>query len=214
MVWKSRDRVLSHAMLLALGLAIACLASNPPTAASDESDLSARLPRIAPVEPADANKTFATRDGYRMTLVAAEPLVASPVALEFDAAGRLFVVEMRDYSEQATENLGRVRLLTDTNGDGKFDESTVFAEGLSWPTAVTCYDGGVFVAAAPGIVYLKDTDNDGKADVRRDIISGFGRSNVQGLVNSLRWSLDNRIHGDEQRRRRTARGGGENLVRQ
>lgn len=192
---KSRACALSSVLWIVLASVVGCLAFNPPTAASDETDLSARLPRIAPVEPADAPKTFATRDGYRMTLVAAEPLVASPVALEFDAAGRLFVVEMRDYSEQATENLGRVRLLTDTDGDGKFDESTVFAEGLSWPTAVTCYDGGVFVAAAPGIVYLKDTDNDGKADVRRDIISGFGRSNVQGLVNSLRWSLDNRIHG-------------------
>jgi putative membrane-bound dehydrogenase-like protein len=160
-----------------------------------DDDLSARLPRITPSEPADAQKTFATQDGYRMTLVAAEPLIASPVAMEFDAAGRLFVVEMRDYSEQATENLGRVRMLTDSDHDGKFDDSTVFAEGLSWPTAITCYDGGVFVAAAPGIVYLKDTDNDGRADVKRDIISGFNRSNVQGLVNSLRWSLDNRIHG-------------------
>lgn len=115
--------------------------------------------------------------------------------MEFDAAGRIFVVEMRDYSEQANENLGRVRLLSDRDRDGKFETSTIFAEGLSWPTAVTCYDGGVFVAAAPGIIYVRDTNDDGVADVKREIISGFGRSNVQGLVNSLRWSLDNRIHG-------------------
>ncbi|MEX2187259.1 MAG: PVC-type heme-binding CxxCH protein [Pirellulales bacterium] len=168
-------------------------ATQPGNGAS--TDFAARLPRIAAVEPGEAEKTFATQDGYRMELVAAEPLVNDPVAMEFDAGGRLFVVEMRDYSEQATENLGRVRLLSDPDGDGKFDESTVFAEGLSWPTAITCYDGGVFVAAAPGVWYFKDTDGDGRSDVKREIITGFGRGNVQGLVNSLHWSLDGRIHG-------------------
>ena len=74
---------------------------------------------------------------------------------------------MRDYSEQDKERLGQVRLLEDTDGDGRFDKSTVFADKLSWPTAVACYDGGVFVGAAPDIYYFKDTDGDGKADVRR-----------------------------------------------
>ncbi|RIK83916.1 MAG: cytochrome C [Planctomycetota bacterium] len=193
-----------HDLIAVVGFAAAllveqpvCCGAPPPPKASEASDadFSTRLPRIPPVEPAAAKKTFALNDGFCMTLVAAEPVVIDPVAMEFDAAGRLYVVEMRDYSEQAEEKLGRVRLLTDSDGDGKFEASTVFAEGLSWPTAVTCYDGGVFVAAAPGILYLKDTDGNGVADVRREIIAGFGRSNVQGLVNSLRWSLDNRIHG-------------------
>ena len=102
---------------------------------------------------------------------------------------------MIDYSEQADENLGAVRLLEDADGDGRMDTSRLFARGLSWPTGVLAYDGGVFVCAAPDILYLKDTDGDGTADVRRVVFTGFNRSNVQGLVNSLRWGLDSRVHG-------------------
>src|SRR5690606_14678006 len=130
-------------------------------------------------EPADAMKTFQVLDGFKLEQVAAEPLVASPVAIDFDADSRMYVVEMRDYSEQDKGNLGRVRLVEDIDGDGKFDKATIFAEGLSWPTAITCYDGGVFVGAAPDIYYLKDTNNDGKADDKRLVFTGFSRGNVQ-----------------------------------
>lgn len=160
-----------------------------------ESDFKDELPRIPPHEPADALKTFQTLPGFHIDQVAAEPLVHSPVALSFDEAGRMYVVEMIDYSEQDHEFLGTVRRLEDTDGDGHFDKSTPFAEKLSWPTAITCYDGGVFVGAAPDIFYLKDTDGDGKADIRKTVFTGFGRSNVQGLFNSFHWGLDNRIHG-------------------
>jgi putative membrane-bound dehydrogenase-like protein len=86
-------------------------------------------------------------------------------------------------------------MLEDTDGDGRFDKSSIYVDGLSWPTAVTCFDGGIFVGAAPDIWYCKDTDGDGRADIRRQVFSGFGRGNVQGLLNSFRWGLDNRIHG-------------------
>jgi putative membrane-bound dehydrogenase-like protein len=158
-------------------------------------DFASELPRIAPREPAEALATFQVVEGFRIEQVAAEPLVASPVAMAFDADGRLYVVEMRDYSEQDKERLGRVRLLEDSDGDGRFDKATIFADDLSWPTAVTCWDGGVFVGAAPVIHYLKDNDGDGKADERRVVYSGFSRTNVQGLLNSFQWTLDNRIHG-------------------
>ena len=102
---------------------------------------------------------------------------------------------MRDYSEQDKERLGRVRRLTDEDGDGRFDRSTVFVDGLSWPTAVACYDGGVFIGNAPDILYCKDTDGDGVADEQHVVFTGFGRGNVQGLLNSFQWGLDNRIHG-------------------
>ena len=153
------------------------------------------LPRIKPLEPADALKSVSIIPGFHVDLAAAEPLVRSPVALEFDERGRLFVVEMRDYSEQDKDFLGAVRLLEDTDGDGRFDKSAIYVDGLSWPTAVTCYDGGIFVGAAPDIWYCKDTDGDGRADVRQRVFTGFGRANVQGLLNSFRWGLDNRIHG-------------------
>ena len=163
--------------------------------ASGGDDLGAELPRIPPHDPAEALSTFATLPGFRMEQVAAEPLVRDPVAMSFDADGRLFVVEMCDYSEQADDHLGTVRLLEDTDEDGRFDKSTIYVEGLSWPTAVIAYDGGIFIGAAPDILYCKDTDGDGRADIRKVVFTGFGRSNVQGLLNSFQWGLDNRVHG-------------------
>jgi putative membrane-bound dehydrogenase-like protein len=154
-----------------------------------------QLPRIAATEPDDALATFEVHEGFHIEPVATEPLVADPVAAAFDENGRLFVVEMRGYSEERDENLSRIRMLEDRDGDGRYDHASVLAEGLLWPTAITCYDGGVFVADAPDLYYFKDTDGDGKADVSRKVITGFSVSNVQGLVNSLHWGLDGWIHG-------------------
>jgi putative membrane-bound dehydrogenase-like protein len=179
-----------------LSLIITFLAACPlAPAAEPELDFADQLRRVPPRSPLDALQAFHLLDGFRIELVAAEPLIVDPVALAFDEDSRMYVVEMRGYSEQADDHLGRIRLLADTNDDGRYDQSTVFASGLSWPTAVTCYDGGIYVAAAPDLIYLRDNDQDGQADERRVIARGFGKSNVQGLVNSLTWSLDNRIHG-------------------
>jgi putative membrane-bound dehydrogenase-like protein len=157
------------------------------------------LPRIPPVEPADAIKTFQIKEGFKIELAAAEPLVVDPVAMAFDEDGRLFVVEMRDYSERRDEKLGRIRMLTDADGDGKFDKSTIYADNLPWPTAIICWDGGVFVGASPDIWFMRDKDGDGVADEKKVVITGFGsevtRLNVQQLLNSFTWGLDNRIHG-------------------
>jgi putative membrane-bound dehydrogenase-like protein len=158
-------------------------------------DFSDLLPRVPPRSPQEALQAFHLLAGYRIELVAAEPLLVDPIALAFDADGRMYVVEMRGYSEDADKHLGRIRLLTDTDEDGRYDQSTVFESGLSWPTAVTCYDGGVYVAVAPELIFLRDHNGDGRADERRVVARGFGRDNVQGLVNSLTWGLDNRIHG-------------------
>jgi putative membrane-bound dehydrogenase-like protein len=165
-----------------------------------EPEVSERdLPRIPAVEPRDAVKTLKVRPGFSVELAACEPNVVSPVAMAFDENGRLFVVEMIDYSERREEKLGRIRLLEDTDGDGVFDKATVYAEGLPWPTAVFPWKGGVFVGCTPDILYFKDTDGDGKADERRVVFTGFAagvkRLNVQALLNSFNWGLDNRIHG-------------------
>lgn len=164
-------------------------------ASADEPDFSDELPRIPATEPDAALGTFAVIPPFRMELVAAEPIVADPVAMAFDENGRLYVAEMRDYSEQDKDYLGVIRLLVDRDDDGVFDDSTVFAKELSWPTAVACWDEGLFVGAPPHLFYLKDTDGDGVADLRKTIYTGFSRGNVQGMMNSLRWGLDNRIHG-------------------
>ncbi len=159
------------------------------------------LPRFPAVESAKALETFQVKKGFRLELVAAEPLVTSPVTMAFDENGKLYVVEMVDYSERRDEtpHAGRIRLLEDTDGDGKFDKSTIFADNLPWPTAIICYNGGVFVGATPDIIWLKDTKGTGKADERKVVFTGFGsgaaRLNVQALLNSFNWGLDNRIHG-------------------
>jgi putative membrane-bound dehydrogenase-like protein len=166
-----------------------------PVAAAVEKSIAEELTRVAPLEPAAALKSFSVVPGFRVEQVAAEPLIHSPIACSFDEDGRMYVVEMCDYSEQEKEMLGKVRLLEDTDGDGRFDKSTIFAERLSWPTAVIAYDGGVFVGAAPDILYLKDTNGDGRADEQKVVFTGFGRNNVQALLNSFQWGLDGRIHG-------------------
>lgn len=158
-----------------------------------------QLPRPQPVAPAEAVGTCQLRPGFHLELIASEPLVMDPVAMAFDEDARLFVVEMRDYSERRDDRLGRVKLLTDTNGDGRPDHATIFAKDLPWPTALTCWDGGVFVIASPDLLYLKDTDGDGAADRREVVATGFAKLapklNVQALPNHLQWGPDQRIHG-------------------
>ena len=164
----------------------------------------AQMPRVPAIEPNRAAETFALRPGFHAELVAAEPLIASPVAVAVDEQGRAYVVEMRDYSERRPEQLGRIRRLEDTDGDGRYDRATVFLEGLPWPTAITCWAGGDFIGATPDILYAKDTNGDGVADVREPVFTGFAsdyapfatnKLNVQALMNSFQWGLDNRIHG-------------------
>jgi len=175
-------------------ISLTCIAQDKETDSVDR-DYTAELPRIKPVEAKAALSTFTIANGFRIEQVAAEPTVVDPIAMAFDENGRLFVVEMRGYSEDGELNLGRIRLLEDANGDGQFEKSYIYAEGLSWPTALTCYDGGLFVGAAPDIYYFKDTDGDNQADVKKTVFTGFGRGNVQGLINTFKWGLDNRIHG-------------------
>jgi len=158
------------------------------------------LPHFPPVEPDAARETFNVKRGFHLELVAAEPLVSSPVAACFDEAGRLFVAEMRDYSEQRDlqPHLGRIRLLEDLDNDGRCDRATIFADDLPWPTALIWARGGLYVCAAPDILRLEDTDADGHADVRQVVFTGFNtgtpRLNVQALPNSFAWGPDNRLH--------------------
>lgn len=133
-----------------------------------------------------------------LTLVASEPNVVDPVALTFDEQGRMFVVEMRDYPYGIGPERkpgGTVRLLEDLDGDGKFEKASLFAEGLSFPTSIAPWKGGVVVAAPPEIIYLRDADGDGKAEVRRVLFDGFTLGVTDSNVNGLRWGVDGRLHG-------------------
>jgi putative membrane-bound dehydrogenase-like protein len=165
------------------------------------------LPRAAPLAPAEAIRSFRVLDGFRLELLAAEPLVMDPVAAAYDEGGRLYVVEMSDYphvvptnDKPFSENLGdppigRVRLLIDRDDDGVFDEGHIFADKLSWPTGIVVWNGGVFVAATPDIWYLRDHDGDHRADERRRVFTGFRKFNVQAVMNNLQLGLDQWIYG-------------------
>ena len=158
------------------------------------------LPRYPAVAAKDAVATWKVKKGFQMQLEANEPQVRSPIAVSYDENGRMFVVEMIDYSEMrdAKPHLGRISMLEDKDGDGVYETSTVFADDLPWPTGVICANGGIYVIATPDIYFLKDTKGTGKADVREVVFTGFGTGlkllNVQGLANCPQWGLDNRIH--------------------
>ena len=152
-------------------------------------------------ESVEAVKSIQMRAGFQVELVAAEPLVRDPIAISFDENGRMFVVEFPEYNYRHANwelnDHGRVRVLDDTDGDGKYDQSTIYVDRVASPTGVICYDSGIFVAAAPDVLYCKDTTGDGVADMRKTIFTGFAISEDRGggaRLNSLRWGLDNRIH--------------------
>ena len=125
-------------------------------------------------------------------LVASEPAVASPVAAAWDEQGRLYVVEMTDYP--VAPDGGRVKRLEDRDGDGRYEHVTVFADKLHWPTGVLPWNGGVLVTAAPDLLFFKDTDGDGRANVRMAVLTGFAKGNQQLRVNSPTWGLDNAVY--------------------
>jgi putative membrane-bound dehydrogenase-like protein len=127
---------------------------------------------------AEALASFVVEPGYRIDAVAAEPLVQSPVAITFDDRGRMYVAENRGYPDPLEGSppaapKGVIALLTDTDGDGRYDARTDFASGLTYPNGVMAWDGGVFVTVAPDLLYLKDTSGDGIADERRVVLTGF-----------------------------------------
>lgn len=163
-----------------------------------EEELRAFLRPVPPRPVAEAVAGFEAVGGFRLEPVAHEPLVVDPVAAAFDEDGSLYVAEMRDYPYKPAPGgtpLGTVRKLVDRDGDGTFDESVVFADGLLWAAGVAPWKGGVFVTAPPDILYLKDTDGDGRADVRRVVYTGFGTDNQQAMLNNLQWGLDHKVYG-------------------
>jgi putative membrane-bound dehydrogenase-like protein len=148
----------------------------------------------SPLTPEQERATFRMADeDLVVELVAAEPEVRAPVAIAWDADGRLFVAEMTDYPLGPVS--GRIRVLEAPDANGRYQRATIFATNLAYPNGVMPWKQGVLVTAAPDIWYLADTNGDGTADVREKILTGFAEGNQQLRVNGLYWGIDNWIYG-------------------
>lgn len=171
-----------------------------------------------PLSLDDALKTFTVPEGYEVQVVAAEPLIGDPVNFAVDAEGRLWVVEMGDYprggdrdrpNEKGDAKLpegrsrwnaggkpwdgppgGCIKVLVDEDRDGRYEKATVFLDGLTFPTSVFPWRDGVIVTAAPDILFVRDSDGDGRADHREVLYTGFVESNPQHRINGFEYGLD------------------------
>lgn len=143
--------------------------------------------------PADAQKKFVVPEGFEVRLFAAEPDVINPVAMTWDERGRLWVVELYEYPLGAADGQkprDRIKILEDTDNDGRADKVTIFAEGFNLATGILIGDGGVYVGQAPDLLFLQDTNGDDKADKRTSVLTGFGLHDRHELLNGFTWGPD------------------------
>ena len=156
------------------------------------------------LSPEEAMKTFSMPPGFRVELVASEPMIESPILMDFDADGRLWVLEMLTFlpdtsGRDSQEPLNRVSVLEDTNGDGTMDKKTVFADKLLMPRALKVLDHGVLIGEPPNLWLMKDTDGDLKADTKDVVVNTYGNPNggIEHNANSLFWAMDNVMYSSE-----------------
>ncbi|MEJ7767331.1 MAG: PVC-type heme-binding CxxCH protein, partial [Chitinophagaceae bacterium] len=143
--------------------------------------------------PEEGLATFKVPEGFKIELVAAEPLITSPVDMMIDENGLMYVVVMPGYPLDKSRS-GKIVLLNDTDADGKMDKQTVFAEGLMLPDGIMRWKKGIIVTDAPDIFYLADTTGDGKADIKEVMLTGFALTNPQHNLNDPQYALDNWIY--------------------
>jgi mono/diheme cytochrome c family protein/glucose/arabinose dehydrogenase len=158
----------------------------------------------APLSPADEAKTMVLPPGYHVQLVASEPTVIDPIAIDFDADGRLWVLEMPGFAMDAQmrdshDPICRAVVLEDTDGDGVMDKRTVFADGLVLPRAIKVLEHGVLIGEPPHLWLMRDTNGDLKADTKELISDDYGRAegNIEHNANSLYWAMDNWMYTSE-----------------
>jgi putative membrane-bound dehydrogenase-like protein len=152
-----------------------------------------------PMTAADSQKFIQTPAEFKVELFAAEPLISGkPIAFSFDERGRLWLIEAVDYPNRVLrggEGDDRIKILEDTNGDGKADKVTVFADHLNLPTSLVFANGGVIVSAAPHMLFLQDTNGDGKADVKKVLSTGWGIQDTHAGPSNLQYGFDNFVWG-------------------
>ncbi len=158
----------------------------------------AQEPLPPPMSPAEALKSFRIRPGFQIELMASEPLVTDPIAFDWAADGSLWVLEMGDYPlglDGKGKEGGRVRILRDSDGDGRYDKATTLVQGLGFPSGLICWKRGALVACAPNILYVEDSDGDGHAELIQIPFTGFHPGNQQHRVNGFDYGLDGWIYG-------------------
>ncbi len=199
--------VLTHRATTALALA---LAAGLVTAYASQGEQAwppplQTMPAASPVlSPADSMKTMVLPPGYRLELVASEPMIQEPVAIDWDTSGRMWVIEMPGYMEDmpATTELqptGRISILEDTNDDGRMDKKTVFLDKLVLPRSLKVLERGALIAEPPNLWLARDTNGDMVADTKDLVTSSYGQpaANVEHNENSLLWALDNWMYTSE-----------------
>ena len=180
----------------------------------ENPELKFRPPPPPVLSPEEEMKTFKVAPGFKVELVASEPMIDTPIALSWDDQGRLFVCEMRGYMHDVDgtgedQPLGRISLLEDTDGDGKMDKSTVFADRLVMPRAVMALGDGALVAEPPNLTFYRDTDGDGVADKKEPVAQNYGTAGGQPehMANSATWMMDNWIWSSNHGTRHRFQGG-------
>jgi uncharacterized protein len=156
------------------------------------------LPYQLPLSPDDSLKFTQAPVGWHLELFASEPDVINPMQLAWDEGGRLWVIETLDYPNEVRANRegnDKIKILEDTDGDGRCDKVTVFADGFNIPTSLVFANGGVIVHQAPVTLFLKDTDGDDKADTREVLLDGWGPGDTHAGPSNLRYGFDNQIWG-------------------
>ncbi len=151
-----------------------------------------------PLSPRESMKHMHLPEGFEVQLYASEPNIARPIAMAWDERGRLWIAETVDYPnnlQKAGQGHDRIKICEDTDGDGRADKFTVFADKLSIPTGLVFANGGVIVSQAPDMLFLKSSKGDDKADVRRVLFSGWGTHDTHAGPSNLRRGLDNWIWG-------------------
>ncbi|MFT7669966.1 MAG: mono/diheme cytochrome c family protein/glucose/arabinose dehydrogenase [Planctomycetota bacterium] len=182
-----------------LTLASAASAQNGDRPNEEQPSLPADLviPAAPALTPQEALDSFVLAPGFKIELVASEPLVVDPVCMAFDGDGRIWVAEMLAYMPNVDgtgeeEPIGRIAVLSDTDGDGAYDQRVTFLDGLVLPRAVLPYRDGALVISPPELAFHRDTDGDGKADTKLVIARGLGGiSSPEHAINALRWTHDN-----------------------
>ena len=177
-------------------LSFACLGFGTAVAADEFIPRRQSQPPGPPLSPQQALAKMTVHDGFHVELVAAEPDLQNPVAMAFDDRGRIFVTESFEYPRhEPGPGRDRIKILEDTNNDGQVDSVKIFAEGLNIPSGIAVGYGGVWVANAPDILFLEDTDGDDRADRRTVVATGFGRDDTHELPNALTWGPDGFLYG-------------------